>query len=350
MNYLTSLRGLAAFLVVFYHVSHHLKYYIGGVAFDVIANGYLAVDFFFVLSGYILAYKYHGNFEKINWVTYQGFIAKRIARIYPLHLFVLLCFVADPLAHILTGRPVDLVRFSVEGFVSKLFLVDSWWLGYHFTWNVPSWSISAEFFSYLLFPLLAYLACRMTHRAIFVCGFVCVFLIAFIFHQFQFDNIGAGIGELAVIRCLFEFIIGMVGYITISKGRIIIGNQALTLFVLSVFSFVMLSFSKIANYFYAPILFAAVIVSLPGFYGAIHRVLENRYLVYLGEISYSIYMVHYFIRDMLTMLFLDNDEVASPAWLLTYVAITLGFSMFTYHFIEVRARKKITGLVVRAFA
>ena len=122
-----------------------------------IGNLDLFVDFFFILSGFVISLTY---FEKINcWSDYRKFIGKRLARIYPLH-FVTLFFVAG-LAIIagLTGNVINNPEvYQWKAFVPNLLLVHAWGTLKNSSFNVPSWSLSAEWFVYLLFPLFVALA------------------------------------------------------------------------------------------------------------------------------------------------------------------------------------------------
>ncbi len=89
MKFLTSLRGIAALLVVLYHIKHWLHAYPITENLGFLYNkGYLAVDFFFILSGFIIAFNYRNQFlDKFTTQKYGIFIYKRFARVYPLHFF-----------------------------------------------------------------------------------------------------------------------------------------------------------------------------------------------------------------------------------------------------------------------
>src|SRR3954454_8569619 len=95
---LTSIRGIAAWWVVVYHFREALP---GGVptAFVAFASqGYLAVDLFFVLSGFVIAFNYFDDFQEFRFSKYISFLGLRISRIYPLHFTMLLLFLSIPLA------------------------------------------------------------------------------------------------------------------------------------------------------------------------------------------------------------------------------------------------------------
>jgi peptidoglycan/LPS O-acetylase OafA/YrhL len=100
---LTPLRGVAALWVVLYHYTFQRLPSLNSEAYThLVQKGYLAVDMFFLLSGFVLTHVYHDAFNVRDRRNYWKFISARIARLYPLHLFVLLIFVATALASRLT--------------------------------------------------------------------------------------------------------------------------------------------------------------------------------------------------------------------------------------------------------
>ena len=153
---LHALRGLAALWVVLFHIFYLLP--LAGVVhplIDVVFRGPLGVDLFFVMSGYIIARRYGGT---RSWTPrrYRDFIVRRLARIYPLHLLMLLCTAGFIALTIRSGdAPPELIELAPPGeFWRHLFLVQAWGR-YGHSLNVPAWSISVEWLLYLLFPLLA---------------------------------------------------------------------------------------------------------------------------------------------------------------------------------------------------
>src|SRR5262245_8337188 len=341
MDYLTSLRGMAALLVVLFHVKQHLQpLWPFSLLYPLFVNGYLAVDYFLVLSGFIISYKYHHHFQHRIRGHYYDFIAKRLARIYPLHAFVLLCYIAIPVSLVVTGRAVSAQQFGIYQFVCKLFLVDLWTLdGVTWnSWNVPSWTISGEFFAYLTFPAFVYVfqAANRYFKALLL-G-VAFIVLAAAYHQMGCSTIGACNGQLGLMRCGVEFLLGMGVFFLrkhlpgFSKGA----SVAVT--VASLGALAVCFQSTVPNYFYVPILFATTLFGLLGLTGVVHHVLESKFLVYLGDISYSVYLTHELLADILSKIFLKNDQLAGPVLILSYVGLTLGWSAITYRFIELPLR------------
>lgn len=111
------------------------------------------VDLFFVISGIVIAMVYGGRLDSGR--TYAAFISARLARLYPLHLATLLFYAAIGLA-VVAGmlEVVNPERYDFRDFLPNLLLVHAWGFGAGFSFNYVSWSVSAELFCYLAFPLL----------------------------------------------------------------------------------------------------------------------------------------------------------------------------------------------------
>lgn len=158
---LTGLRGLAAWWVVFYHFKEYLQPLVPGFVSAFLAKGYLAVDLFFVLSGFVLFLNYRNSFSSDRSGAVRTFLRKRIARVYPLHLLMCVVFLVNPLAiaYFAPGVPLG-ARYTPDSFVASLLMVHNWGFFDGLVWNVPSWSISTEWFAYLLFPGMVLLVNR----------------------------------------------------------------------------------------------------------------------------------------------------------------------------------------------
>src|SRR5690348_11629593 len=87
---LTAMRGLAAWWVVLYQFRDEVPSALFGITlYSIISHGDLAVDFFFHLSGFVIALRYASRFSRLNWAAYKEFLIARVARVYPLYLLVL---------------------------------------------------------------------------------------------------------------------------------------------------------------------------------------------------------------------------------------------------------------------
>lgn len=149
---LDSWRDIAALLVSFFH----LNLYSAIDSLDFIRNAYFFVDFFFVLSGFVITYSYADRLKTLE--DLGSFAIRRFGRLWPLHAVVLLAFVAAESAKCVMaarGASFYLPLFTGTNALStipmNLVFGQSFGFVEHLTWNPPSWSICAEFWTYLVF-------------------------------------------------------------------------------------------------------------------------------------------------------------------------------------------------------
>ena len=218
---LTIARAIFAAWVFIYHVDLYLNFsaWLGPFA-GLIRHGYMGVDGFFILSGLILA-RVHpelGASLRAQWGAVKfrppafrlvlAFWGKRLARIYPVHLatlFILGLLVAGGIMHGVVPR--DPGRFGLPALVQNLFLVQGWGDASQGAWNYPSWSVSAEWAGYLLFPVLWYLLSYMIDYVaiqILIVAFAVMVLITLLHHGSY--NLTFSLG---LVRFFPEFIIGI---------------------------------------------------------------------------------------------------------------------------------------------
>ncbi len=150
---LTSLRFIAAFWVLLYHFKDHLGLNMGHMG--LVADVYLGVDLFFTLSGFILAHVYLTTLEDGRF-GYGGFLKNRLARVYPMHLAALAAMIVLFVGASALGAGVGSPEaFKLSDLPAHLLMIHGWGATEAVGWNFPSWSISAEWAAYLLFPLIA---------------------------------------------------------------------------------------------------------------------------------------------------------------------------------------------------
>lgn len=338
---LTSIRGIAAWWVVAYHFRDHVPS--GSLSFLRIAfaQGYLAVDLFFVLSGFVIFLNYADSFGRIGRDATQGFLAKRIARIYPLHLTTLLLFLLIPLAVRFFSHTGQLgSRYDPTYFILSLFLVQNWGFARSLAWNIPAWSISTEWFAYLSFPLFAGLILRYAKRISVTIAVLVISLaaLAVTFWLGGEPSIGDGIPDFGLPRCVFEFWAG--GCICHLYRRYEFTSTAWPLGLLAGASLLLAAgvTLTIPTYVVVPTALCLLILGLALPNNPLKSIFETQPLLYLGEISYSTYMIHYFIRDWTKFLFVNSR---GPELLPTlfYVAATLIASICLYHAVETPGRR-----------
>ncbi len=165
---LAGMRAIPPLILVAYHFCEGHGYRDLRL-FDVLAaKGYLWVEFFFALSGFVLTYVYgHRLAELWRRQGYLTFLRARLARLYPLHLFMLLTILVLTLSlgwlAYAFGHGPEYARVykpvtTVPSFIANLFLVQAWHLFPRLTWNGVAWFVSVEFFLCLVFPVFLWLA------------------------------------------------------------------------------------------------------------------------------------------------------------------------------------------------
>ena len=155
LNTLESSRGIAALFVALYHLPENSLYHI--------SKGFYGVYFFFSLSGFVIALNY---FERIyNFKSFLNFVKKRFLRLYSLHIFVLFLVLMIQISklYLVDFLPIKYEQkafqpqewFTKLDFIQHIFLTQSITnFGYPFSWNGAAWTISVEFYAYIIFALL----------------------------------------------------------------------------------------------------------------------------------------------------------------------------------------------------
>ncbi len=353
---LTPLRGIAAVWVVVFHVDEilgfaGLQHLLPREATGLLARGYLWVDFFFVLSGFIICHVYGARFTSgFSGRRLRAYLVARFSRLYPLHLFslaavaatygVIVGFVPERLIppvfaalHAPEALPYHFLLAHAMGFLDIL------------TWNVPSWSISAEWWTYLaallLFPLLN-TGKRLT-AWLTIAGALAA--LQGLVHYGPTGNLNVTY-DLGFLRCLFEFAVG-IGVYQLFKGRS--GHwlrhdaafAAVALLVLA------LLHSRLPDLLLVPA-FSLLVLAAAYNEGRAQALLNARPLRWLGDVSYSVYMMQgiWLISFWIALQAASAGDlplaVTPPVaylFLIAVVAAVLATAAFTYPHVEVRCRR-----------
>ena len=298
---LTPLRGVAALFVV----AFHLRFYIPNLHYQQTAPlfmfGYLWVDFFFILSGFIIAHVYGANLERgLSGFPYTRFLYLRWCRIYPLHAAVIAFFVAFELIAwalhaslaVVPGFEPFSQTHTLPGIATHLLLINSLHLHDKLLWNFPAWSISAEWIAYLAFPVLALALQRRTALVSWL-GFV---VLLGLLNLLALTNGGrlALHHDWGAVRCLLEFSLGILVHEAYRRRSLdsLLRSDAAFALTLSWILFAMGQWLR--DILIVPV-FAALVLCAARNEGLVKRAFATRPLRHLGEISYSIYMVNILI-------------------------------------------------------
>jgi peptidoglycan/LPS O-acetylase OafA/YrhL len=358
---LDSWRGLCACLVVLFHFHGYSPLY----SSTLVRNSYLFVDFFFVLSGFVIAWNYAARLD--SWPAVKRFLILRAGRLYPLHLFMLLFFVAYESLKFLNGlsQPFPAPTFSGDmqpaAILTNILLIQSLHVHDGLTWNGPSWSISTELWTYVLFALVsAWLGMRnWMLLAAAVAGPMLLLHLSKTGMDTTYDY--------GLIRCVFGFALGVVCFRVHSRWphraahrRPALMSSLEILTVAAVVAFVSAAGTS-AWSLLAPFVFSVAVLVFAVEGGAVSRLFRVPLLKWLGKLSYSIYLTHYIFVLILPSVFkrlLHQDlwtpmALANGQYVLAYgrnnlegtllygavLAVTLAFSAFTYRWVETPGRE-----------
>jgi peptidoglycan/LPS O-acetylase OafA/YrhL len=299
---------MAALWVVLYHyAAQYLPALHANRFTHLLDKGYLAVDLFFMLSGFVLTHVYWRVFTDPVRGSYWRFLLARIARLYPLHLFVLSLFLATAVAsraveYAATGTFEALSLQGARSFtalVANLFMLQGLKAS-ELSWNYPAWSISVEFFAYLGFPLaLPWIWHARTSSKIALALFLIAVLgwLAYLTH----DNFDQWDGPLALLRCMPEFLIGSLLYAAFAARPWTLLSKRDAILIGLVVIFLLLLHRGTSD-FLVILLFPALILAAVANKGRAAALLNTTPLVWLGEISYSLYLFHGLVQFVTTQL------------------------------------------------
>ncbi len=359
---LTSLRGIAAILVVVLHFSYSTLPAVGEILSQhtrFFRNSYLFVDLFFILSGFIMAHVYLDSFGRgVSKANYWTYLRARFARIYPLHLFTLSTLVGLELLKLsLPNFQAFTGKFNLMALVANVSMLQAFdfrcpplfscWS----TWNEPAWSISVEFLIYGVFPFLLFALVKTKPKTDWMI-YLITLVALLVYIKFTRGTLESTIGIPSIIRCGLECVMGIITYKAYQWGRhqrtlnfklLQLGSTLLVIVLMHQWN----RSRVILDWVTLPA-FSLLIFSLSSATnGTIFKILNSRPLLYLGTISYSIYMVHWCLIQFLQTFWLFQfqvpfgtgfDQNACLLALGLFIPISLITAAFTYHFVEVPTR------------
>ncbi|GBF58104.1 hypothetical protein PbB2_01775 [Candidatus Phycosocius bacilliformis] len=287
---LTGLRFVAAFwlLIFFFWERFDLgpRDQIG-----LVAAGTYGVDLFFILSGFVLAHVYGPHVEAKTF-SWRNFIWARLARIYPLHVACLLAVVAIWAAGNLVGASFKAEAFVVDQIPAHLLLIHAWGVVGSDGWNFPSWSISAEWFAYLTFPISFFVASLFVRRpwlgVVWMAGIFALFAAWMAHHGIELMDMT---WQGAILRIVPSFGMGIALWLLGRHLHLPAGVAGLGVAASTIWIAFAASLSWPSEWLWPGL--CGVVFFLAETSKANQKpVLASRTWVYLGEISFAAYMVH----------------------------------------------------------
>lgn len=344
-----------------------------------VANSYLFVDFFFVLSGFVITHAYWSRVHDTS--SFVNFVIRRFGRLWPLHVAMLAAFVAIEVLQYQFFKPGESVadlmtRDQLLSIGAHAALIQA--LGftpeYAAHWNVPSWSISVEFWTYLVFGVL----CLTVRRYFMAVSLVLIVGSLLLIGAFSPSNMNTAF-DYGLARCIAGFFMGHICYrIWTEQADTIrpfidrIGPTTAEIFVV-VLAVAFVSFAGISKIsLLAPLVFAPLIIVFAFERGALSRRMQHPISVQLGALSYSIYMVALLVvtvilqaakqadarlgSDLIQQSVFDGKSrewldlgspLANDAFAVVYLVMIIVASKISYTIIETPGRRFFNALAYR---
>jgi peptidoglycan/LPS O-acetylase OafA/YrhL len=306
---LDSFRGIFALCVVMFHMHYlnsitELSFFRGSALF---------VDFFFVLSGFVITHSY--AFKKD--LSFGRFTLSRFFRLFPLHIATLLFFILLELVKLVAfshGITLNKPPFSADNdpsqIVPNLFLLQSWTTyttGLSF--NYPAWSISIEFYMYLIFYTILLFKGLFRYMLWFFIATIATWL--FINNYLTTENILSS----SVLRGLSGFFTGALTYILYIKTHKIVKLNALLSSIIELLLFISLlltiSFDFSSKGVVLILLFSTSIFIFAHERGVISTFLSKKFFTFIGKLSYSIYMTHASLLVTILYIYMTLEKIIS---------------------------------------
>lgn len=321
MPALTGLRGIASLWVLLYHLP--FPNYI-----PIINQGYIGVDLFFILSGFILTYSNTKKLQKGLFCA-TNFYYNRIFRIYPLHLFTLtitVCLV------IFVAGFKDLRGehfYDLNTLVQNILLIQTW-TDFSAGWNGPSWSLSAEILAYIFFPVCLYAFSQISPKKSLLC-MILLLSLQVILYSFTSVEQMQHAGKTGTFRALIGFSVGMLLY-NIYKNK----WAKMAAFPLLLITLVTIHVPQLRIFVSFPL--TAIILLCTKEHNLISNFLSKECIVYLGKISFSLYLVQWPLIELGYLISKNKIVPDYITWFFVVLSILLS-SLFLHYYIEVPTHK-----------
>lgn len=337
LNFLDSTRAIAALVVLVFHTNtyilekvfnaNHSEFVLGNkihYLIGIIFNGQNAVSYFFVLSGFVISLFY---FQTQKQVIIKSYVIKRVFRIFPLYLTIVL------IAYITNYKEVEVVVLIKEALLIPNF----------HTLILPGWTMSIELFISLFIPFFIIFIYNLNQKqtiifltlvvlipsvfGAFVIHFILGIWLAFKYCKNELSSLGVGNKYVLFFALVMFFLRPIIEPIKIIENNLIdlLGFVGMDIYRFYYFC------SAISSFYFIAFL-------LKDF--KLQKLLSNKMLVKLGQISYGIYLIHwlviYYVVEEIVKKYLDFENVFAIyiAYNFVVISITIISSVFFYYFIE----------------
>jgi peptidoglycan/LPS O-acetylase OafA/YrhL len=337
---LDGLRGIAAVAIVIFHFMEIVH----PPSENFIAHGFLAVDFFFCLSGFVIAYAYH---DRIHKMKISDFFKLRLIRLHPLVVFGsvlgLLAFLFDPFS----GHPESYETGKlILIFLASVFLIPFPVMADRyfnlFGLNAPGWSLFWEYVANILYALFLY---KLSRRLLFLLTVFAAIGLCFVSHRAGGSLLGGWSGETfwdGFARISYSFLAGMLIYRSNWIIKSNLGFIGLSILLLLAFFVPFSDFNWLSEPIIVLLYFPLLIILGAG---ATLKQGFRKLCVFLGNISYPLYMTHYAAMWIFANYYTKYKPEINE---LTFVVIAgtiilVGIAYLTMVFYDTPIRKYLTG-------
>ncbi|HUH52377.1 MAG TPA: acyltransferase [Flavobacterium sp.] len=349
---LTSLRFIFALMVFATHL-FFLKQSTSAVSRtlynSVFYEGYIGVGFFFMLSGFILAYNYQDALLK-RQRSIQSFYRARIARILPLHLLTFI--IALPMTYqiFVQNKSLWLSQALTNITLTQSFIPNQ---AYFLSFNAVSWSISDEMFFYLLFPALVLLIPRLTGFKSYL-PILLIAIIPLLIFVIP-DSYWYKVFYIHPFVRIVDFIIG-IGVYNVYKSfsakginlnfNVMEVSAVLLLFVFFLFHEHIPQVARYSFYYWIPMSYLIFVFAFQK--GNLSRWLSKKTFIYLGELSFGFYMFHYLVLRYFFVANAKYINIKSDVLIIFIIfAVTLLVSHYSYKYFETPMNRYVRRLLSR---
>lgn len=331
-------RFIAAIGVVAYHYENHFAAIAATPSHRLTAFGHF-VDFFFVLSGFVLMHTYGGRIRTVG--DYGRFIQKRLARIYPLHALVTMIFGALAIWLAVKGVALRAPETMDPALIAPhLLLLHAWGPHWQPGLNFPSWSISAEFFLYLVFPLLALAVSRLRVWMSFALAVIFAAAMEVTRLRFGMGSFTEATWDFGMLRALPSFLAGMaVQKVVSATPPVRMSWAAPHAFMLGV---LVLMFAQAPIYLILCCFVIGVALIALAERGGKTSLLQRPLCMRLGDASYAVYLLHTMVQVATLMLARKLGVTDWPTLIAMAAAgslLLIALSIASFLWIETPARR-----------
>lgn len=349
---LTGIRGIAALYVALYHSLQVHTASDTSMLQDFVNRGYISVDLFFVLSGFVMTLSSKKYFEdKLRLSEYFSFMKKRFARLYPMYLLLI------TFAFIFVNHFSGKINFFV-GLTMLSILLPTPFVMYHL------WSLSAEWVAYLIFPILVKI-CYKSSSSFWV---FCIFFLSIILRTYAIilsdlemsGNEAILIPKIpSIIRCISDYMLGIVAFQTVRKWPLVLKYQN-AISIVSFICIITLLFFPNTD-LVVVVLFVPLIISISTDKSVVGKLMSSRIIYFFGLISYSLYLLHALFLELFMQDFYMKYNTIPYSTLIfntIYFLVIILVSYFCYKVIEIPMQRQLnkkryfsffTGYITRKF-